>query len=120
MKNPTELSVEQDNDSMVSSNHPFTFSQPAKSTPLREAVQVVIEEYFVRFGATPGNLYELFLEEVEVPLLEIVLHFTRENQSRAAKYLKLSRGNLRTKMKHYGFLNPRRKRKDRNESVNRS
>ena len=47
------------------------------------------------------NLYELLLETVEAPLFRTVMEMTRYNQSRAARVLGVSRGTLRTKLKHY-------------------
>jgi Fis family transcriptional regulator len=47
------------------------------------------------------NLYELILEEVEAPLFRTVMEMTRYNQSKAARVLGVSRGTLRTKLKHY-------------------
>lgn len=47
------------------------------------------------------NLYELILEEVEAPLFRTVMELTRYNQSKAARVLGVSRGTLRTKLKHY-------------------
>ncbi len=111
---PTELSIEQDTDTLVFQIDTFTHSQPAKSTSLRENVQGLVKEYFVRLdGEKPANIYELFLAEVESPLLEIVLRYAGQNQSQAAKYLNLSRGTLRKKMKQYGFLDPQGKRHSR-------
>lgn len=101
----TLLSIEQGNDTAVSQINTPTVSQSAKSTPLRDHVRAAVKEYFIRLeGATPANLYELFLAEIEAPILEVVLHYTHDNQSRAAKYLNLSRGTLRKKMKQHGFL----------------
>jgi Fis family transcriptional regulator, factor for inversion stimulation protein len=54
-----------------------------------------VREYFRKLdGTEPANVYELYLAEVELPLLEVVLQYTRENQSEAATMLKLSRGTL--------------------------
>ncbi|MDP3559436.1 MAG: helix-turn-helix domain-containing protein [Legionellaceae bacterium] len=47
------------------------------------------------------NLYELVLEEIEPPLFRTVMELTRYNQSKAARVLGVSRGTLRTKLKHY-------------------
>lgn len=47
------------------------------------------------------DLYQLILEEVEAPLFRSVMELTRYNQSKAARVLGLSRGTLRTKLKHY-------------------
>ena len=47
------------------------------------------------------NLYELIIEEIEGPLFRTVMELTRYNQSKAARVLGVSRGTLRTKLKHY-------------------
>lgn len=72
---------------------------------LRDTVKQSAEQYFAHLdGAPAGNLYDLFLDEVEEPLLRAVLAHTKGNQSRAAILLGLSRGTLRKKMKKYGLL----------------
>ena len=77
-----------------------------KDEPLKEAVARALQNYFDRLeGFTPANLYNMVLEEVEIPLLEIVLRFTRGNQSRAAILLGISRGTLRKKLKQYNIIN---------------
>ena len=49
------------------------------------------------------NLYDFFLGEVEVPLLDTVMKHTRGNQVKAAKLLGISRGTLRKKLeRHFG------------------
>ena len=47
------------------------------------------------------NLYDLIMEEIEGPLFRTVMELTRYNQSKAANVLGVSRGTLRTKLKHY-------------------
>jgi Fis family transcriptional regulator len=82
-----------------------TASVSSKSSTLREAVRATVKEYFLKLeGATPHNFYDLFMAEIESPLLEIVLQYCRDNQSAAAKLLNISRGTLRKKMKLHGFL----------------
>jgi Fis family transcriptional regulator, factor for inversion stimulation protein len=103
----TALSIEQDNHTVISQINTSTSltTQPSESPSLREHVRAVVREYFVRLdGAAPANLYELLMAEMEAPLLEMVLKYTKNNQSEAARCLKLSRGTLRKKMKRYGFL----------------
>lgn len=76
-----------------------------KNQPLHDSVRQALESYFTQLkGQAPSNLYDLVLAEVEVPLLEAVMEYTRENQSRAAILLGLSRGTLRKKLKTYGML----------------
>jgi DNA-binding protein Fis len=85
---------------------------PLKPTALRDSARATLREYFIRLeGQQPANLYELVLAEIESPLLEVVLQYTGQNQSTAAKLLNISRGTLRKKMQQYGYLNLRKKRK---------
>lgn len=84
---------------------PTTFMVAHKNQPLHDSVRQALENYFVQLkGQVPSNLYELVLAEVEVPLIQAVMEFTRGNQSRAAILLGLSRGTLRKKLKIYGML----------------
>jgi tRNA-dihydrouridine synthase B len=72
--------------------------------PLNGHVRDALDSYFADLdGHNPGNLYELMLAEVERPLLEKVLHYTRGNQTRAAEVLGINRGTLRKKLKQYGL-----------------
>src|SRR6188508_3119734 len=81
------------------------FTVAHKNQPLHDSVRQALESYFVQLkGTAPNNLYEMVLAEVEVPLIEAVMEFTRGNQSRAAILLGLSRGTLRKKLKIYGML----------------
>lgn len=76
-----------------------------QSKPLRNNVQEALQNYFHKLGdVLVNNLYEMVLAEVEAPLLETVMRYTRGNQSRAAILLGLSRGTLRKKLKIYGLL----------------
>jgi DNA-binding protein Fis len=85
-------------------------ASPPKSVTLRDSVRAALREYFTRLeGQQPANLYELVLAEIESPLLEMVLQYTGQNQSTAAKMLDISRGTLRKKMQRYGYLNPKKK-----------
>lgn len=81
------------------------FSVTHPNQPLHDSVRQALENYLLQLhGQSPVNLYELVLAEVEVPLLETVMAYTRNNQSRAAILLGLSRGTLRKKLKIYGML----------------
>jgi Fis family transcriptional regulator len=55
-------------------------------------------------GHKPGDLYELVLGEVELPLFSSVMNYTQGNQSRAAEILGINRATLRKKLKHYYLL----------------
>ena len=51
----------------------------------------------------PIDVYQLFLKEVEPPLLESVMKFCNGNQSKAAKVLGINRTTLRTKLNKYNI-----------------
>lgn len=80
-------------------------SEQAQQASLQEQVTELIQRYFAKLeGVEPRNLYELVLEEIEVPLLQAVMKYVRSNQSKAARILGLARGTLRKKLKRYGML----------------
>ena len=64
-----------------------------------------------------SGLYERILQEIERPLLSIVLDECRGNQLRAAELLGLNRNTLRKKIRDLG-LQAGRTRKSRNEAAN--
>ena len=72
------------------------------STSLSASVTQSVQKYFSELkGADPVELYQFVLEEVETPLLKAVMEHCKYNQSRAAVILGISRGTLRTKLRHY-------------------
>lgn len=72
--------------------------------PLNGHVRDALDKYFSDLGDhTPANLYELMLNEVERPLLERVMSYTRGNQTRASEVLGINRGTLRKKLKLHGL-----------------
>jgi len=72
---------------------------------LRRDVEKSMHIYFSQLGdASVSDLYQLVLNEVELPLLEAVLRHTGSNQSKASIMLGLNRGTLRKKLKQHGLL----------------
>ncbi len=72
---------------------------------LRDSVEIAMTNYFSHLdGHQVTDVYDMVLSEVEAPLLEVVMRYTRNNQTRAAEVLGLNRGTLRKKMKRYGLL----------------
>jgi len=73
--------------------------------PLRHSVELAVNNYFAHLdGQIVTGVYDMVLAEVEAPLLEAVLKYTRNNQTLAATVLGLNRGTLRKKLKRYGLL----------------
>lgn len=74
----------------------------ASPATLSEHVSQAVRTYMKTVGNVDDlDLYQLILEEVEAPLFRSVMELTRYNQSKAARVLGVSRGTLRTKLKHY-------------------
>ncbi len=73
----------------------------------RDAVVRSMKEFFSHFEPgthLPRDIYVDVLAEVERPLLEAVLLFTRGNQSEASKILGINRGTLRKKLVQYRMV----------------
>ncbi|HVY53246.1 MAG TPA: helix-turn-helix domain-containing protein [Gammaproteobacteria bacterium] len=72
---------------------------------LRQAVKNTLRNYFTHIGGEqPVDFYSILLEEIERPLLEVLINHTHYNQVKMASILGISRGTLRKKLKQYGLL----------------
>ena len=64
-----------------------------------------MDNYFKHLdGQAVTEVYDMGWAEVEAPMLEVVMKYTRHNQTKAAQVLGLNRGTLRKKLKQYGLL----------------
>lgn len=76
-----------------------------ESITLRQAVRDTLCNYFTTIGSEqPVDFYSILLEEIERPLLEVLINHTHFNQVKMANILGISRGTLRKKLKQYGML----------------
>lgn len=72
---------------------------------LRENVELAMANYFKHLDGQPvSDVYQMVLSEIEAPLLEQVMKYVRNNQTKAAQMLGLNRGTLRKKLKQYDLL----------------
>ena len=71
--------------------------------PLKDEVRKAMNRYFNQHDQknVPINVYNLVLREIEPPLLNSVMKFCNNNQSKAARILGINRTTLRTKLKKY-------------------
>lgn len=83
----------------------MTEEQPQKSiAPLHECVRMCVEQYFADLdGQAPVALYERVMQEVEKPLLEVVMRENNGNKLKAAKVLGINRNTLRKKLNRYSI-----------------
>jgi Fis family transcriptional regulator len=72
---------------------------------LKQVVKDTLRNYFSNIGGEqPIDFYSILLEEIERPLLEVLINHTHYNQVKMAHILGISRGTLRKKLKQYGML----------------
>jgi Fis family transcriptional regulator len=77
----------------------------ANAQSIRNSVATALENYFSQLdGQDVFDVYEMVLAEVEAPLFEAVMKYTRKNQTKASIMLGLNRGTLRKKLKQYDML----------------
>ena len=80
-------------------------SSNGKGTSLRQSVRQAVSAYLDELdGQLGSDVYQMVLAEMEAPLLEEIMRYTRNNQTRASQMLGLNRGTLRKKLKQYGLL----------------
>ena len=92
-------------DQNLTSHFTTTVTSPTQTPtqkPLRASVKQAVNKYLKELDNQDiDNLYELVLAEIETPLLEEVMTYTRGNQTRAANLMGINRGTLRKKLKQY-------------------
>ena len=89
-----------------SEENPSLLSQSnlSRQQSLRDFVETTINNYFHNLdGQEPSEVYDMVLNEVEAPLLAVVMKYTNQNQTKASSILGLNRGTLRKKLKKYGL-----------------
>ena len=71
---------------------------------LSECAEDTLEKYFQDLdGHEASNLHELFISQVEKPLLKVAMAKYNGNLSKTAKALGLNRGTLRSRLKKHGL-----------------
>ncbi len=87
-------------------NDPLNIHAAAENPQtLRDSVEIAMRNYFSHLeGQDVTNVHQMVLTEVEAPMLEAVMRYCRDNQTKASNVLGLNRGTLRKKLKQYGLL----------------
>lgn len=79
--------------------------QSTPATSLRDTVSATVKQYLQELdGQLSSDVYQMVLAEVEAPLLEEIMAYTRNNQTKASTMLGLNRGTLRKKLKQYNLI----------------
>ena len=72
---------------------------------IEETVRHSLEDYLRDLGESePDGMYNMVVNVVEKPLLEIVMRHTDNNQSKAAQWLGLNRNTLRKKLLEHKLI----------------
>ncbi len=78
---------------------------PAPNGNLRDCVAAAVRNYLEELdGQMSTDVYQMVLSQVEAPLLEEIMAYTHDNQTRASLMLGLNRGTLRKKLKQYNLI----------------
>lgn len=86
-------------------NRKTTLIENLETVTLKQVVKDTLRNYFSNIGTEqPIDFYAILLEEIERPLLEVLINHTHYNQVKMAQILGISRGTLRKKLKQYGLL----------------
>ncbi|MEI8169472.1 MAG: helix-turn-helix domain-containing protein [Rhodoferax sp.] len=72
---------------------------------IEECVRNSLEGYLMDLGESePNGMYDMLVNVVEKPLLEIVMKHADNNQSKAAQWLGLNRNTLRKKLLEHQLI----------------
>ena len=72
---------------------------------IEQCVRENLEAYFRDLrGTEPAGLYDMVMQVVEKPLLDVVMQHAGHNQSRAAEWLGMNRNTLRKKLSQHKLL----------------
>jgi Fis family transcriptional regulator len=75
-----------------------------KNNKLADCVSKSIARYLKDLnGEEALNVYQMVIHEVERPLLEVVMKYCENNQSKASRVLGINRNTLRKKLGCYGL-----------------
>jgi Fis family transcriptional regulator len=76
--------------------------EPTKM-PLRDSVELAIRNFLNQVPSEQklDDLYNLVMNEVEAPFFDVVMQYSRGNQTKAARIMGINRGTLRKKLKQY-------------------
>jgi len=76
-----------------------------KNSGLNNVIRSSLSQYLNDLdGENPNNIYDLVMQQVEEPLLELIMQHVDGNQSKAAECLGINRGTLRKKLKTYKLI----------------
>ena len=89
----SEYILHQPSETQTQTEQPLSAANSTSS--LRENVETAMSNYFKHLDGQPvSDVYQMVMSEIEAPLLEQVMKYVRNNQTKAAQLLGLNRGTL--------------------------
>lgn len=77
----------------------------SRTNSIDEVIARSLEKYFRDLdGQIPSGIYDMVIQAVERPLLEVVMREADGNQVRASEMLGINRNTLRKKLLNHGLL----------------
>ena len=99
------VSLETPNQQSPAASGSETEDNFAPGQSLQDTVTVAVRHYLKELdGQMTTDVYDMVLAEIEAPLLKEIMHYTRNNQTKASIMLGLNRGTLRKKLKQYKLI----------------
>lgn len=79
-------------------------NEPDSKSTLDEVVKSNLENYLSDLnGSRPQEIYDMVINAVERPMLEVVMRHAENNQVRASQMLGINRNTLRKKLQSHGI-----------------
>lgn len=79
-------------------------NEPDSKSTLDEVVKSNLENYLSDLnGSRPREIYDMVINAVERPMLEVVMRHAENNQVRASQMLGINRNTLRKKLQSHGI-----------------
>lgn len=76
-----------------------------KHIHIADCVRTNLKDYLFDLGGSePHSMYDMLINVVEKPLLEVVMQHADNNQSKAAQWLGLNRNTLRKKLLEHKLI----------------
>lgn len=72
---------------------------------IEEFISIKLDPLIGKLSPYTYSLYDFVIEQVERPLIKLVLRHTGGNQSKASRILGINRGTLKKMMDKYGLSN---------------
>lgn len=92
-----------DNQNHLTTITASTIHSELKERPLSYSVERALRNYIAYQDENTNlkDIYEMMMCEMEKPMLDVIMQYTRGNQTKASQILGINRGTLRKKLKKY-------------------